>query len=97
MLIRPPLRMYYIYVLYSSSYNNIYIGISNNPKVRFIRYNETNKHGWTKKNRPCKLFHQEEFKTKSIVLRREKELKNYRDQKYIREIILKNYKNKLIG
>ncbi len=44
--------MYYTYVLYSEKYNKIYIGQTNNLKIRFLYHNKLAHKGYTVKFRP---------------------------------------------
>jgi len=79
--------MYYTYVLYSPSYNQIYIGHTNNLKLRFQQHNDGLSKS-TKRYVPWELIHYEEFETRAEAMKREKELKSHRGRNYIREILL---------
>jgi putative endonuclease len=69
--------MYTVYILFSESYDKIYIGYTSNLKQRFLSHNELSKKGWTIKFRPWKIIHTEEFESKTKALFREKQLKNF--------------------
>jgi putative endonuclease len=79
---------FYTYVLYSSFYDKIYIGFSSNVNKRLDSHNSDINRGWTKKYKPWKLVHCEEFSTKREAMSREKELKSYQGREYIRNEIL---------
>jgi putative endonuclease len=83
------LVMYKVYVLYSKSYNKIYIGYSSNLEERLRSHNELGTKGWTIRYRPWELLHSETFEDKSQAMKREKELKSYRGREYIRKLLLK--------
>ena len=79
---------YFTYVLFSPTYDQIYIGFSNNPEKRLISHNELAKKGWTIRFRPWILLHQEAFETKKEAMAREKELKSAKGRRWIREHLL---------
>ena len=76
------------YVLYSPSFNKIYIGFTSDLEARFKSHNELATKGWTIKFRPWTLAYSESFKTKSEVMKREKELKSAKGREFIRRKIL---------
>ena len=80
--------MYTVYILFSESYDKIYIGYTSNLKQRFLSHNELSKKGWTIKFRPWKIIHTEEFESKTEALFREKQLKGAKGRKWIRENLL---------
>jgi putative endonuclease len=80
--------MYTVYILYSSLYNKIYIGYTNNLEARFLSHNELGKKGWTIKYRPWIVVYSEEYQTKAEALLREKELKSSPLRKWIWEEIV---------
>ena len=69
--------MFTVYVLYSPSYDEIYIGSSGNVEARILSHNKLATKGWTIRYRPWNLIHTEIFQTKPEALRREKELMIY--------------------
>ena len=80
--------LFYVYVIYSEDYDKIYIGTSSNPEKRLFAHNNLPK-GWTKRFRPWKIVHLEEFSGKPLALQREKELKSHQGRNFIRKEILK--------
>ena len=80
--------MYQVYVLFSRSFDKIYIGYTANLEERLRSHNELAKKGWTIKFRPWELVYSETFQNKSEALRREKELKSSRGRHFIRTQIL---------
>ena len=81
--------MFTVYVLYSESFDKIYIGFTSNLEQRFLSHNELGKKGWTIKFRPWKIIHTEEFESKTEALKREKQLKSSRGRAWIHENISK--------
>ena len=68
------MKFFYVYVLYNSYKNFIYIGYSENLKQRIQEHNE-GKVRSTKAYTPLKLIFYEAYPTKSDAKRREKYLK----------------------
>lgn len=79
--------MFTVYVLYSPSFDQIYIGYTSDLANRLLSDNELATKGHTIKFRPWVITHTEEFVTKSEAMKREKELKSANGRKYIRAII----------
>ncbi|WP_184544703.1 GIY-YIG nuclease family protein [Mucilaginibacter sp. FT3.2] len=79
--------MFTVYVLYSPTFNQIYIGYTSNLDNRFLSHNELATKGHTIKYRPWVIAYTEEFPTKSEAIRREKQLKSSNGRKFIRNII----------
>jgi putative endonuclease len=82
--------MYKVYVLFSKSFDKIYIGYSSNLEERIKSHNELATKGWTVSFRPWKLIHTESFETKKEVMKREKQLKSFQGRQYIRTTLLKS-------
>jgi putative endonuclease len=83
--------MYKVYVLYSPSFDKIYIGYTSNLEERLKSHNELGHTGWTKKYRPWILFRFEEFNCKEAAIKREKELKSGQGREFIRAAIRKQF------
>lgn len=79
--------MFTVYVLYSVSFNKIYIGYTSNLDERMLSHNSLSKKGYTLKFRPWRLVHTEEFAVKADAIKREKELKSATGRKFIWELI----------
>ncbi|MCY7310106.1 MAG: GIY-YIG nuclease family protein [Chitinophagaceae bacterium] len=67
--------MFTVYVLYSESFNKIYIGYTSNIEQRIKSHNELATKGWTIKFRPWKIVLTEFFESKHDAMKREKQLK----------------------
>ncbi|HET55014.1 MAG TPA: GIY-YIG nuclease family protein [Ignavibacteria bacterium] len=80
---------YFTYVIFSSKFDEIYIGHSNNAEKRVIEHNAGLSRS-TKRYIPWELVYKEEFTTRSAAMKREKELKSQKGREYIRKVILKN-------
>jgi putative endonuclease len=81
------LFMYTVYVLYSVSFNKIYMGYSSDISSRLDAHNHPKNHGWTKRYQPWELLYSEEYSDKQQAMKREKELKSYQGRLFIRNII----------
>ena len=79
--------MFTVYVLYSKSYDKIYIGFTSNLEQRLLSHNELGKKGWTIKFRPWQLIHTEVFQLKSEAMKREKQLKTATGRNFIWSLI----------
>jgi putative endonuclease len=75
--------MYKVYILYSQSYNKIYVGFTSNLEQRLLSHNELGKKGWTIKFRPWKLVYTEVYNSKEEALLREKMLKGAKGRDWI--------------
>ena len=75
--------MYSIYVLKSLKNSKRYIGFTSKyPRVRLSEHNcGCNK--WARENKPFILIYQEEFKTKTEAIKREKFLKSGQGRKWL--------------
>lgn len=66
--------MFYVYLLKSEKYDELYIGSTNNLKKRFFEHNKGNVFS-TKSKRPYKLLYYEAYSVESDARRRESMLK----------------------
>ncbi|WP_372948425.1 GIY-YIG nuclease family protein [Mariniphaga sp.] len=82
--------MYFVYALYSSKSDKIYIGYSENPEKRLQSHNDERNKGWTRKFQPWKLVYTEECATKTAALKREKQLKTAAGRRFVWELIKNN-------
>ena len=74
----------FVYVLYSKTFDQIYIGQTNNIEARLMRHNS----GLVKSIKPFLpwiIIHTNFFSTRSEAMRREKELKSHKGRDFIRE------------
>jgi len=67
--------MCHVYVLYSESFDKIYIGFSTDVQKRLASHNDDRNKGWTSRYKPWKIIYTEEFDNKTTALKREKQLK----------------------
>jgi putative endonuclease len=80
--------LFTVYVLYSKSFDKIYVGYTSALENRIHSHNEFVNKGWTKNFRPWELVYSETFNSKTEALKREKELKSSRGRAFIRENII---------
>ena len=79
--------MFTVYVLYSPSFNKIYIGYTSDIENRIVSHNELGTNGYTLKYRPWVIAYTEEIPTKAEAIKREKQLKSSQGRKFIWDII----------
>jgi putative endonuclease len=80
--------MYYCYILYSQKLNKYYIGSTGDVQGRLRRHNSSNR-GFTSTGKPWNLKYFEEFPDKTSALKREKQLKSWKNRCAIEDLILK--------
>ena len=83
--------MFKVYVLYSSTFDKIYIGYSSDINNRFLSHNELATKGYTIKFRPWVIAYTEEYETKREAIIRENYLKSTQGRKFAWSIIRKKF------
>ena len=78
--------MYYCYILYSAKLDKYYIGSTGDLEGRLQRHNTSN-HGFTSTGKPWEIKYFESFEDKSLALKREVQLKNWKNRKALEELI----------
>jgi putative endonuclease len=78
--------MYYVYILYSESFDRYYVGHCEEIHARLNRHNSKAVPS-TKPYLPWKLVYHEEFSSRSRASARELEIKNKKSRKYIEFLI----------
>ena len=78
--------IFYIYILHSPSLDTFYIGSSENPQERLKKHLANHK-GFTSKAKDWVICYTESFAQKSIALKREKQLKAWKNKTRIRQLI----------
>jgi putative endonuclease len=79
--------MYFVYVLYSKTFDKIYIGSSSNVPARLESHNDSRNKGYTARYRPWIVIYQEKHESKQDALIRERQLKTAKGREFIRTII----------
>ena len=82
--------MFVVYVLFSKTFNKIYIGYSSDLDARIFAHNHVSNKGWTKSFQPWNIVYTEKFDTKSLAMTREKQLKSAKGREFIKNIISNN-------
>ena len=80
--------MFYVYALYSSKFNKIYIGQTCDLTSRLVEHN-SGKSFYTKRFIPWEIIYTEEFETRGEVMKREKQLKSQKGREFVWNIIKK--------
>jgi putative endonuclease len=80
------MKKYLIYVLYSDSHKQLYIGHTNDLKRRFKQHNK-GKVSSTKPYRPYRIIYSEEAVSKTIAVKREKVLKLTKGRQFLKQFI----------
>ena len=78
--------MYYCYILYSEKLDKYYIGSIGDLEGRLQRHNTSN-HGFTSTGKPWIMKYSEVFENKTLALKRELQLKNWKNRNAIEELI----------
>ncbi len=81
---------YFLYILYSESIDQFYVGISRNPEQRLHYHNNGNK-GWTRRGRPWEISLQKGFNSKTEAQKWENWIKSQKDRSIIEKIIENNF------
>ena len=76
-----------VYVIFSKTYNKIYIGYSSDLNKRLLSHNSLATKGYTIRFRPWTLVYSETFDSKTDAMKREKELKSAKGRRFIWELI----------
>ena len=80
--------MYFVYAIYNSKNDKIYIGQTENLKERIRLHNEHVFSGYTSSfDGEWVLIYQEELQTRKQALIREKQLKGFRGREFIKKHI----------
>ena len=77
---------FFIYILYSQSIDQYYIGSTENLVDRIFRHNNSGSKA-TKKTNDWKLVYTESFNSKGQAIKREFEIKKKKSRKYIKWLI----------
>ena len=78
--------MYFVYVLQSISNLTRYVGQTDNVNKR-LREHNSGKCRYSSGKRPWKLIYQEEYKSRSEAIKRERFLKSGQGRKYLDEVL----------
>ncbi len=79
--------MWFVYILLCLD-NSLYTGITNNLEKRFLEHKIGKGGKYTRSHKPIKILYSEEFKTKSLALKREIEIKSWKKEAKIRNLKL---------
>jgi putative endonuclease len=78
--------MYYCYILYSEKLDKYYIGSTTDLIGRLQRHNTSN-HGFTSTGKPWIMKYSEEFENKTLAIKRELQIKSWKNRNTIEELI----------
>jgi putative endonuclease len=81
-----PTNTYYVYILASGRYGTLYIGVTNNPRIRLEQHRAGVGSKFVKQYGVHRLVHVEEFSSPQDAIAREKQLKNWQRDWKIRLI-----------
>ena len=68
---------YVVYIIRSHKTGKRYIGYTQDIEKR-LKYHNTGKNRSTRNGKPWMLIYKEEYKSKTVALKREKEIKSYK-------------------
>lgn len=78
--------MFYTYILYSESLNKYYIGYTSDLEERVARHNRGGEK-FTSKGQPWKLVYSEEYDSKELAHKRERQIKKWKSKVMIEKLI----------
>jgi putative endonuclease len=81
--------MHFVYILYSESLDQFYIGQSAEPETRLIKHLARHK-GFTGKAKDWVICYKESYNSKKEAVIREKQLKSWKSKARITELIKRN-------
>ncbi len=77
---------FYVYILQSESSGRFYIGQTNDLKGR-LSYHNSNYSPALKNRGPWKLVHTEQYSSRAQAVRRERQIKSWKDRAMIEHIV----------
>ncbi|HMN23442.1 MAG: GIY-YIG nuclease family protein [Ignavibacteriaceae bacterium] len=80
------MEKYYVYILKSITLNKFYIGQTNNLERRLFYHNSGYSKS-TKSGMPWNLVYKKLFLSRAEAMKREKQLKSYKNKSYLEKII----------
>jgi len=78
--------VFFLYILQSESTSRYYIGQTQDVTER-VAYHDSNYSKSLKNRGPWKLVYTEEFETRSEAVRRERQLKSWKDRRMIEKLL----------
>ena len=85
------MNYHFVYALFSTKHDRIYIGATSNIKSRLKSHYYFANKGYTSKFRPWRLVYLEKCLTKKDAYSREKQLKSAQGRIFIKSIIYKKF------
>jgi putative endonuclease len=82
--------MFTVYILFSPSLNRYYIGFTADAVTERLAKHLSNHNGFTSKAKDWIIAYTENYITKSEAMYREKQLKNWKSQERIKQLINRN-------
>ena len=79
--------MFHVYILFSKNKNRYHIGFTGDDLAERIRKHNTNHRGFTGKTGDWILKYHETFETKTAAMKREAEIKAWKNRKLIEQLI----------
>jgi len=80
--------IFYVYILFSEALNKYYIGSTQDINIRLEKHLQSNK-GFTSKAKDWVLMYSEEFKMRTEVIRRERQIKKWKSRIMIEKLFKK--------
>ena len=78
---------YSVYILHSDKLDKFYIGYTGDNLQERLRKHNSNHSGFTGKIGDWKVVYTEEFPSKELAMKREREIKARKSRKYIEQLI----------
>ena len=82
--------MCYTYIIYSKSIDKFYIGSSCDEPLERLRRHNSNHKGFTGRTNDWEFVFKEYFDSKELAIKRELQIKNWKNRKRIEELVARN-------
>lgn len=89
--------MFYIYILYSETFDKYYVGYTDNPQKRLIEHNEISINSYTSRYRPWCLVGQFEVgENRGLAMKVERHIKQQKSKSYIKDMLKRDSISQII-
>ena len=89
--------MYYVYILYSQELDRYYVGYCGVPIADRLSKHLSNHKGYTGRAKDWVVSYTEEYESRNLAYRRERELKSWKSRKRLEELIANNNIDSTVG
>jgi putative endonuclease len=83
---------HFVYILYSSSIEKYYVGMTSNPSERLTYHNSENNSIWTRRGKPWELKKVLPFPDRSSASKAERFIKQQKSRVFIEKLVTEGWK-----